>query len=651
MLPWLYLSALTSRSPQTSGNDAAVPDASSTFIPSDRPVGGLNAILRHRNSDSRQVSKDSFETVENSHGPGISNASSSRSLSQQESSHPATLPLSILIRIASYVLHWKPLDSSQSNSYPPPLFTSKFEDILASSAWLERSQAQQNVHDVIELMLVCGNWSDAAAATLYASPPFIRFNSFESFTRLLTAQDTFHDYPALVSEISLEGSAADGMEMGDLETALGLCPNLVSFKLISCPHVSSILLQFLADFSPNLQSLVLAGCPISDGYIPRLVEGCPQIRRLDISGTNITLKALDIIVTGLGLIEHLVLDEAKDEQLDSAMSKSIRSTATSPYDSSPANALIHMTPTSPHLDSVSLRKCNPLPSHLRLLSHRAPHVTVLSLASCQDLTDDAVAVIARCFPALIDLDLDWCSHITDVSLQSLAVHLGGHEKAELETNVTEGGYNMSASSTSRRRSVSTHHDGSFLFSPPSERTRRSTIRSESASRSGASDALGKHPQQRWVSPLRILGLSGTNVTQQGVRHLARTCGALVQVRLEECSRIPPGSIIANIAIDMWVRRHEATDGSTQGTAGQGRVRSRESSVSRVNGDYVSPAKSRLPVPTGRRRSSVVPAASPERTGVALVPFKTATAAGERPPLGWCRLEGRATMKRVAALED
>jgi hypothetical protein len=104
------------------------------------------------------------------------------------------------------------------------------------------------------------------------------------------------------------------MEMGDLETVLGLCPNLIAFRLHSCMHVSSILLQFMADYCPDLEILDLAGCPVSDGYLEMLVKGCPGLRKVNLSETNVGVgKALCVLAKGLGYLEVLELDGVHED--------------------------------------------------------------------------------------------------------------------------------------------------------------------------------------------------------------------------------------------------------------------------------------------------------------------------------------------------
>ncbi|KAI8850073.1 hypothetical protein BC829DRAFT_416358 [Chytridium lagenaria] len=140
------------------------------------------------------------------------------------------------------------------------------------------------------------------------------------------------------------GPPADELEIGDLETVLGLCQNLdSSFKLTSCLHVSSILLQSLADFCPHLESLELRGCPVGDGFLPELVR----------SGTPVTAHLIRAIAQRATVLERLILSSSPDH-----------------------------------------------------------------------ITDDVISAAIRSFPRLMWIEADWCPKITELSLQTLAVHRG-----------------------------------------------------------------------------------------------------------------------------------------------------------------------------------------------------------------------------------
>ncbi|KAJ1557721.1 hypothetical protein HK405_015321, partial [Cladochytrium tenue] len=519
---------------------------------------------------------------------------------------------------------------------------------------------------------VCRSWSFAAAAALYASPPFLRPTSLETFTRLLVAgSPPTYDYGSLLTEMNLEGPAADGVEMGDLETALGMCPNLASFRLVGCAHVSSLLLQFLADSCPDLQSLVVAGCPVGDAHVPTLIAGCPKLAHVDMSRTNVSLDAVDALATGLAWLQALFLDGAAEVRggggTAAPTAPAMRRTGSMPVGSKHSAALaaaassyslaaelagggvVHITPTAPYLSVVSLRGSSAISAtHLRLLSHRAPHVARLNLSRAVELDDDAVAAVARGFPALAELDLDGCVRLTDVGLQAIAVHLAGVDAAALAADSAAGGGLEDDEYRTFIGGV-----GALGGGPDRRLAARRRRRRGSAATSASAGVA--------TSRLRQLGLCGTGVTARGVRLVARACGALVEVRLDACERVL-GTAVEAVAVDAWVRRRErrlAAAGSPKALrspAAPGRTQPAPLAAAR------SASRSRLPVPVsraggvaaagaGRRVSATGQDADTGLMRAAAGQLAAAASDGSRPPSGWCKLRGRAAMERVAALGD
>ncbi|KAJ3196599.1 SCF ubiquitin ligase complex subunit [Irineochytrium annulatum] len=458
--------------------------------------------------------------------------------------------------------------------------------ILPPEAFLAIISFLQDPEDVISLLLISRQWSASAVSALYASPPLKKPNDFANFIALIVSPTSFHPYPMLVQRIDVFGPAADEMEIGDLETALGLCQNLTSFRLTSCMHISSILLQSLADFCPRLESLELRGCPVGDGFLPDLIAGCPGLRLLDLSESNVSSSSISLLIGGLLWLERLNLDALVSEDTSQTAKPKPKKTAgktptsrVPPSISSPDDA----TPrSSPYLHTLSLgggtRVSPPL---MRTLSSRVPSIVRLILSNSQDLvTDDVVAAVVRSFPALEWLEVDWCPKVTDVSLQTLAVHRSGGRGG--------GGQYHRMSSGVR----------------------------------GAKAEFANNA----MAPIRRLWCCGTGVTANGVRLLARECGGLVEVRLDGCARLT-GSFIETIAFEAWqevegVRlRRKSLGKSRPGSAAAG-----EREV----------GKSRLPVR--------VTAKSFGGTGS---PRASVDSAVQRPPFGWCRLESWHAIQRVA----
>ncbi|KAJ3109534.1 hypothetical protein HDU97_005191 [Phlyctochytrium planicorne] len=285
----------------------------------------------------------------------------------------------------------------------PPLPTEAFLSILSFL---------QSRADTVSLMLVCKEWSAAVAEAFYLSPPLRHPDVFGAFTSLIVSPSTYHPYPSLVQRLEIVGAAADDIEIGDLETVLGSCQNITGFKLTSCMHVSSILLQSLADFCPRLESLELRGCPIGDGFLPDIVHGCPNLRILDLSETNVRVAAVITLLNGLNWLEKLSMDGLRSSEQPGG------NDFNNPADFGEDPNCCQF------LQYLALGSGTPVTANLmRVIALRAPYITHLNLSSSPDfISDDVMSAAIRGFPQLTRIEADWCPKLTDVSLQTMAIH-------------------------------------------------------------------------------------------------------------------------------------------------------------------------------------------------------------------------------------
>ncbi|KAJ3109015.1 hypothetical protein HDU96_007351 [Phlyctochytrium bullatum] len=353
---------------------------------------------------------------------------------------------------------------------------------LPPEAFLSMLCYLDGMADILSVMLVCRQWSAAMATAFYLAPRLKQPNVFGRFTSLIVTPTTMHPYSTLVQRLDIGGPAADELEIGDLETVLGLCQNITAFKLTSCLHVSSILLQSLADFCPRLQSLELRGCPVGDGFLPDLVGGCPSLRLLDLSESNVRVGSVLVLLDGLQWLEKLTLD-----------------TLTSGEAPAPSTAFPEPKTVCERLQHLSLASGTPLtPNLIRAVTQRAPFVSRLNLSASPDVVnDDIISAAVRGFKYLTWLEADWCPKITDVTLQTIAIHRG-------------------------QSSLSTVPMGQAQ--PP---------------------------------PFWKLAFSGTSVSPSGVKLLARAClEGLAEIRLDGCARLA-NSYVEAIAVDSWIETETA----------------------------------------------------------------------------------------------
>ncbi|KAI8617530.1 hypothetical protein BC830DRAFT_1166944 [Chytriomyces sp. MP71] len=486
--------------------------------------------------------------------------------------------------------------------------------------------AVQAVPSNLDILLVCRAWLESAIPALYANPPLAGPYSFAAFLAVLAASgpqdsDTLFEYNQLVDSLDISGPAADNIEMGDLETSLGLCNNLQRFRLTSCFHISSKIVQSLADYAPHLSVLDLEGCPVGDGYLSDLVEGCPNLTSVNFNSTNVTFKSLDVILTGLQRLESLCLDgcQAADDGVDNVAAQ-IKVTpararrasfiaAAANADVAAKRAASIRGATTIGLKRVSLAGSKPNIQDLRTLVYRAPNLEYIGLSGCETLTDAHTQTLLTGLcdpmqaknsgPKLADLDLDGCELITDATLRAL----------------TAGGL----AGQTRAHQHLTQPMGSML------------------------DLLDGVGRIKFLSssPLKVLGLCATGVTAGGVRALVRECGALEVVRLDYCEGMQ-GTFVESVAEECWAKVLE--ERAVRKAAKKGALLVKIGAAVPAVGVEMGrkgSVGSRLPIPVKRQSSSV--SLTPPRTPVL-------HARAELPKDGWFRLIGHPAMDRLAAFE-
>ncbi|KAJ3360874.1 hypothetical protein HDU91_004245 [Kappamyces sp. JEL0680] len=348
--------------------------------------------------------------------------------------------------------------------------------------------------DAVKLIRLCQLWSGPAAEAFYQTPPIQEADAFPKLTALLLSANTTHPYALLIREFVFKGmglslmslgTAADELLMGDLKSALSVCPNLVSFRIEGCTHLSNLLAQFLKEHAPFLSRIELPGCAVSDSFLIQLIRGVRSLRHIDVSYSNVTLSTLPLLVRECQYLETLdmtacqpcpdemVIDyEASEYYLVGDLLKQYKN-------SSLRQVAVSNTQITDSMVGYICRHCDNLDSIL--------------LDGCSLLTDNSVNSIAMHCPGIKMLNLSCCD-ITDVALQSLAVHLSVQN-----TKLPKP----------RPASYSTFSE----YQQPTSRGKKNDI------------------------PLSIIILSGcANITQAGVTLLASKCPNLHTIVLDGCDR-------------------------------------------------------------------------------------------------------------------
>ncbi|KAJ3014658.1 UNVERIFIED_CONTAM: hypothetical protein HDU68_000183 [Siphonaria sp. JEL0065] len=476
--------------------------------------------------------------------------------------------------------------------------------------------------DQVAVLGVCSEWAEAAVPALYASPPLPSAASFPHLIRLLSLSaapesTTFFEYHTLVEALVIKGDAADAVEMGDVETALGLCANLRRFDLMACLHVSSKVVQSLADYAPHLASLSLESCPVGDGYMADLVAGCPNLQAVNLSHTNVSFASFDVLLSGLIHLKELHVDAMIPAEVEpvNQLSANGRPRRASFVGSPPpppstqrrALKLYPKGPTALKLQFVSIVGGKPEGKDLKDLGVRAPNLKTVLLSGSECLTDGHVSTLLDQLAApthgqshiqLETLDLDGCPLITSATVHKITSVLAGVAKLG-------------------------------AVEPPTHNKPTNML--------DLIDGIGRLKFMT-LSPLKNVGLSETEVDANSIRTLVQECGSLVEVRLDGCDLIS-GTFIESVARDCWTvleaKREEA----------QRKISTTAAVTAALDGVDMarkSSQASRLPVPV--KRSAVIVIG-----GVNTPPASPPQLAKKAPtiPHGWCRLIGVAAIKRVA----
>ncbi|KAI9339404.1 hypothetical protein BDR26DRAFT_390496 [Obelidium mucronatum] len=510
---------------------------------------------------------------------------------------------------------------------PPKVFARILDFALTGSDPSDSEVVEQ----VLPLLTVCSEWCEAAIPALYASPPLRGPQTFAHFIRILSLSaapnsTSFFEYHPLVEALNIEGPAADNIEMGDLETALGLCPNLRSFRLASCLHISSKIVQSLADYAPHLTALSLEGCPVGDGYISDLILGCPNLTSVNLSATNVSFASFEALLTGLQSLESLTLDGMQPAEVEQESSRPRRSSFIgSPPPPTTRRVFVAQKGTISHkLSYVSLSGSKPSEKDLKNLAMRAPNLKTLVLSGCENLTDNHVV-------SFLDQLAIPRQTATPHTIQLECLDLDG---CHLLTSVTPGKISSIFAGVSKLGPID----------PPTHDKPTNML--------DLIDGIGRLKFMT-LSPLKSLGLSATEVDADSIRTLIRECGALVEVRLDGCDLIS-GTFIESVAQDCWALMEAEREEARL-------LRQKKLAVAAASSSAVDMARkgslaSRLPVPVNKRSTVVViggvstPPSSPHQTVSSGVSAMSSPPSKSTMPYDWCRLIGPIAMKRVATFE-
>ncbi|KAJ3194267.1 hypothetical protein HK101_003112 [Irineochytrium annulatum] len=250
-------------------------------------------------------------------------------------------------------------------------------------------------------MMVNRAWARGTAKAIYRRPVIRTLQKFQALVSTVLDPNPFLPYAAFVNEFHLNSALADALDMGDLDIAFQLFPNLSSFRIDSSPSTTNVLIQSLSDHCVHLHRLSLRGCPITDALIPALAAGCPKIEHLDLSHTLVTVSTLVTAVDLCGRLRSLRLEGAAP--------------SSAPLTWDPQHLYIRP------LRVLDMRNSGVTDPHVRHAALHCPDLQLVTLEGSAALTDDSVVRVAQSCSSVEVLDLSFCPHLTDLSMRALAM--------------------------------------------------------------------------------------------------------------------------------------------------------------------------------------------------------------------------------------
>eukprot|EP00873_Tetraselmis_striata_P000381 jgi/Tetstr1/420645/TSEL_011733.t1 len=245
---------------------------------------------------------------------------------------------------------------------------------------------------------------------------------------------------------SLSICNADAATDTSLAAALAGLPSLTSLELSCCPRLmgqglgacSSGLLSLslrwcafshdaiasVADTAPQLAELRLEECSgVSDATVAALAAGlCGSLTALSLPGCSEVTDAGAAHLAALSCLTTLQMDWCH-RVTDAGLAPLRRLTSLRALSFSGCHEITEVGLASPlagrGLTSLCLAGCNHLGDEaLALMSVMLPHLTALSVARCDAITDTGLCFLAG-LTSLRSLSLEWCYKLTDSGLSVL----------------------------------------------------------------------------------------------------------------------------------------------------------------------------------------------------------------------------------------
>ncbi|KAI9350010.1 hypothetical protein DFJ73DRAFT_760415 [Zopfochytrium polystomum] len=285
-------------------------------------------------------------------------------------------------------------------------------------------------------------FSLAAARSLYFRPYLQSSRQFLSFLSTCMLPSPAHPYSSLVRQLDLLPHVASDLDLGDLDIALQLFPNLAHFRIGPSPTATNVLVQSIADHlgsTSALRRLEIRGCPVTDASVGLVLRSCPGIRWLDLSETGCSVGGVMTAIVecggakGLGTLRLSGVSGVwkinGPSRKNSTVGEGLRALATAV-----SRALVPAGVSACGTSGAGAKRLGRLPL-VQVDVSRAVHMTdddlrllvgvcgesvrTLSLAGCSLVTDEGIARVARACRSLRTLDLSFIPTLSDWGVMAL----------------------------------------------------------------------------------------------------------------------------------------------------------------------------------------------------------------------------------------
>jgi len=190
---------------------------------------------------------------------------------------------------------------------------------------------------------------------------------------------------------------------------------------------------------PRLQYVKACGKDISDASLQALAVRCPQLRVVEIAGSDkLTDDGVRALIGGCPNLGYLALpfckqltgtvfENVNDNSSSMALATSSSSLSSSASSSFPFSTTIEMSKPliMPNLQYLDLSRClNVNDGTLERLAQMCHNLVSLNLTACEDVTDGGLVAIARACSKLKSVTLSRCVKVTDVAVGEFARSCG-----------------------------------------------------------------------------------------------------------------------------------------------------------------------------------------------------------------------------------